>query len=502
MAIRHRWLFCRARRCAGRSWQRSAIVFALWTLLACTAGGSASGAESADVAFAPSNMILSSWDDEVVAAREPVATETELALAARVAALEKTLNGLQTAAAEEPLPAGEGVLRDECEQLDVIVKPTYKWRGRLFIDGISYDDDNDTAAFFGVDRENEFGFDTARIGVQGDIYENIRYVLEVEFEGTEVDFKDAFAEAHDLPIGNIRAGHFKEPIGLEELTSSRFITFMKRSYATETFAPARNFGVMAYDSVDPCDNASWFVGTFRNNSDDSPTGIATSRDDRGDWTADARFAWLPYYDEPSDGRYLVHLGGSYSYRNSLEPAEFETVGYVGNQGPIGVGALADSRTWNQIGAEFAVVWGAFSVQSEYFQAFVASGEQYNGAYVQTSYFLTGENRGYEKEAKAFYRVTPFEPAFWVDTCRGACCGRGAWELAAGYSYVNLRDGEDIDPGVQERAFVDGFAFGVNWYLNPYSRMMFDYNHEVTDFVDAGTPNSNANVFGVRWQIDW
>jgi phosphate-selective porin len=75
-------------------------------------------------------------------------------------------------------------------------------------------------------------------------------------------------------------------------------------------------------------------------------------------------------------------------------------------------------------------------------------------------------------------------------------------LAAGYSYVNLRDGEDIDPGVLERAFVDGFAFGVNWYLNPYSRMMFDYNHEVTDFVDAGTPDSNANLFGVRWQIDW
>ena len=26
--------------------------------------------------------------------------------------------------------------------------------------------------------------------------------------------------------------------------------------------------------------------------------------------------WLPYYDEPSEGRYLLHLGGSYSYRDA------------------------------------------------------------------------------------------------------------------------------------------------------------------------------------------
>jgi len=460
--------------------------------------------ETGDLTLTPSHMMLSSWDAGDPVVRESAApTETEAALAARVAALEQTLQGIQTAAVQEPLPVGPGVVQDTCEPLEIIVKPTYKWRGRLYIDGVMYDDDNATAQFFNTDRENEFGFDTARIGVEGDIYENIEYILEVEFEGTETDFKDVFAEAHDLPfLGHVRAGHFKEPIGLEELTSSRFTTFIKRSYATETFAPSRNYGVMAYDSLDPCDNASWFIGTFRNDSDDSPDGRATQRSDNGDWTADMRFAFLPYYDEPSGGRYLVHLGGSYSYRNSGELAEFDTVGFDGNQGPIGVGALADSRTWNQIGTEFAVVWGAFCVQSEYFQAFFNNGEQYNGAYAQVSYFLTGEHRGYKKPAKAFNRVHPFEPAFWIDTCSGICRGRGAWELAAGYSYVNLRDGQDIQPGVQERAFVDGVALGVNWYLNPYSRMMFGYDHEVTKFVDVGTPNSNANIFGIRWQIDW
>ncbi len=457
------------------------------------------------------------WDEPIFALPPPSnenqadksnAVSPEPSLAERVAALERSLQQQQAkqSASDETLPdAATKKLPDECtpKRIDIIEKPTYKWRGRIFVDGISYDDDDDTADFFGTDRENEFGFDTARLGVQGDIYENITYILEVEFEGTETDFKDVFAEMHSLPvIGHLRAGHFKEPIGLEELVSSRFDTFMEQSYATLTFAPSRNYGVMIYNHLDACQDATWFLGTFRHESDDSPNAIATQRDDRNDWSLASRFAWLPYYDEPSEGRYFVHLGGSYSYRNAASAAEFDTGAYVGNQDPIGVGALAENDDWNQLGAEFAVVWGAASIQSEYFHAFVTSGEQYHGAYVQLSFFLTGEHRGYNKSVKFFDRVHPFEPAFWIDTGEGCCYGRGAWELTAGYSFVDLEDGADIAAAEQERAFVDGVILGVNWYLNPYSRVMFNYNHEATDFVNAATPESNANIFGARWQVDW
>lgn len=429
------------------------------------------------------------------------AAEQDLTLSQRVTALEQHLRNL--AASEEEEEEEEVADPFGLKRIDIITRPTWRWRGRLYIDGIGYNDDGATAAFFGTDRKNEFGFDTARIGVQGDIYENITYVLEVEFEGEEVDFKDAFAQMNSLPVvGHFRAGHFKEPIGLEELTSSRFDTFMEQSYATLAFAPSRNYGVMMFNSLDACDDATWFLGAFRSESDDSPPGRATQRADANDWSLAGRFAWLPYYDEPSGGRYLVHLGASYAYRNRADDAEFETGAYVGNQDPIGVGAEAESDTYNQLGLEFAVVWGAASFQSEYFQAFATSGEQYKGWYAQVSYFLTGENRGYEKEAKTFYRVHPYEPMFWIDTCDGCCCGTGAWEIAAGYSFVDLEDGEDIAAADQERAFVDGFNFGINWYLNPYSRVMFDYNHEMTDFVNGGTPDSDADIFGVRWQIDW
>ncbi len=181
-----------------------------------------------------------SWSDDVALASADSSLPSEQSLADRVAALEQAVRagGVSTAAAQEPMPAVAAAAAESCKPVDLILKPTYKWRGRLYVDMINYDDDNETVDFFDTDRDDSFGFGTARLGVQGDIYENISYVFELGFEGTQTKFKDVYAQMNDMPgVGSFRAGHFKEPIGLEELTSSRFITFMERSYATRAFTP-------------------------------------------------------------------------------------------------------------------------------------------------------------------------------------------------------------------------------------------------------------------------
>jgi phosphate-selective porin OprO/OprP len=301
---------------------------------------------------------------------------------------------------------------------------------------------------------------------------------------------------------------------------------MEKTPATQAFTPSRNFGVMIWDNFDPCWDATWFAGIFRADSPDSPSNTGLWRSDNNDWSFDTRLAWLPYYDEPSKGRYLLHLGGSYSFRhiggltagasgnqnvaystlNGL--AEFTKRSWVGSQGPLGFGAEAESNQWNQVNGEFLAIWGASSVQSEYFQVLMNSGENYQGGYAFFSYFLTGESRGYRKENKTIDRVTPYEPFFWIDACKGAACGRGAWELAIGYSWVDLEDGNDIvvtapaTSANRRRGFNNDIIFGVNWYHNPWSRMTFNYEHEIVDFVDDAVPDSNANIVGMRWQIDW
>jgi phosphate-selective porin OprO and OprP len=505
-----------------------AALFACALALAGTAPRAACADDSVAVGLAPTNMILSSWDDEVIAP-EPLPSDTERALAARVAALEARLNGLQTAAAEEPLPAGADVIKDQCTPVDVIVKPTFTPFGRIYVEGDTYSDDAATREFFHTDRDDEFGLRQFRVGGRGNIWENMIYNAEFELRGgpNSITYKDIFIEQQNLPyIGHFRAGHFKEPIGLEEIGSDLFLTFMDKAPATNAFDPGRNFGVMMWDNVDPCWDATWFLGAFRADSPDAPNNSGMWRSDNYDWSYDARLAVLPYYDVPSNGRYLVHLGGSYSLRhigglttgataNENAPystlnglAEFTTRSWVGPQGPIGFGAEADSDQWNQLDAEFLVIWGASSFQSEYFQLLMNSGETYQGGYALLSHFLTGESRGYKKETKTIDRTIPFEPFFWVDSCHGQACGWGAWELAAGYSWVDLRDGHDIVVTVpanstnRYRGFNNNAVIGVNWYQNPWSRVMIDYTYEMVDFVDNQVPTSNSSVWGMRWQVDW
>jgi phosphate-selective porin OprO/OprP len=490
------------------------------------------------------------------AANTPGANElqpsNETELAKRVAALEEYIRQLQAnkVNAAETLPSPKAEKKDDKEakdkaatdkkdaakieecvpkKIDTIIKPTFTPLGRIYFDGVMYDDDPETVAFFNTDRDNELGFRTIRLGGKGNIYENLIYTMEFDFRGTNsaITFKDIYIEQQNLPwIGHLRAGHFKEPIGLEEFGSDLYVTYMEKSPATQAFTPGRNFGVMAWDTFDECQDASWFAGLFRADSPDSPTNTALWRSDNNDWCFDTRLAWLPYYDEPSKGRYLVHLGGSYSYRHvgALTPtaaynqnvaystlnglAEFSTRSWVGSQGPIGFGAEADTNQWNQINTEFLVIWGSLSLQSEYFQLLMNSGEQYNGGYAFVSYFLTGESRAYRKDLKTIDRPQPFEPFFLVDSARGTSCGLGAWELALGYSFVNLEDGHDTvatTPATsanRRRGFNNAFIVGLNWYQNGWSRMYFDYELELVNFVDPGVPDSTASIFGVRWQVDW
>ncbi len=478
-------------------------------------------------------------------------TANETDLAKRVAALEEYIRQMQAANNSESLPAPKGEkkkdekadkdkaakdkkdasIADECvpKKLDTIIKPTFTPTGRIYFDGVGYSDDPATKSAFHTDRDDELGFRTFRLGGRGNIYENLAYTTEFELRGTNsaITYKDIYMEQQELPvIGHVRAGHFKEPIGLEEDESDLYLDYMEKAPATQAFAPSRNFGVMLWDTTNECQDATWFAGAFRADSPDSPTNTGLWRSDNNDWCLDARYAWLPYYDEPSNGRYLVHLGGSYSFRhigdltttaaynqnvaytNLDGKAEFGSGSWVGSQRPIALGAEARSDEWNQIDPELLVIWGAASFQAEYFQVLMNSGEQYNGGYASLSYFLTGESRNYRKDLKVLDRVQPFEPFFWVNGCNGTTCGWGAWEVALGYSWVNLDAGRDITaPGANPandklRGFNNDFIVGLNWYQNSWSRMFFDYERELVDFVDAGVPSTQANIFGVRWQVDW
>ena len=122
------------------------------------------------------------------------------------------------------------------------------------------------------------------------------------------------------------------------------------------------------------------------------------------------------------------------------------------------GNIEESRM-TTLGAEFAVVSGPGSIQSEFTYSSAnlspATRGTFTAFYVQGSLFLTGEHRVYKSSAGAFDRVKPnrsFMP--------GDGNGRGAWELAVRYAQINLNDGPIQGGELQD------FTLGLNWYLNP------------------------------------
>ncbi len=319
----------------------------------------------------------------------------------------------------------------------------------------------------------------------------------------QILFKDVYLGIRDLPIlGRVQAGHFKEPISLEELTSSRFITFMERGLPN-VLIPGRNLGIMAM-RVAEGENASIAFGCFRQVGENPP--YLASDDGGTDFVG--RVTWLPWYDEATDGRGVLHLGMAYRYLDVSDPTQRLAARAECGAGPNVVDTnLSTLRITNventqTVGPEIAFVYGPFSAQAEYMGSLYkrAGVQDYyaNGAYVYVSYFLTGENRHYSRQRAAFDRVKPFTNVFRVRTEDGYVqTGWGAWEVAYRFSYLDL---DDAAAGILGGNAHD-HTIGVNWYLNPNMRVMADYVHCNTS-LPQNNPNVFLDCFMLRAQVDF
>lgn len=318
-------------------------------------------------------------------------------------------------------------------------------------------------------------FRRARLYSSGDIYHNVFYKLDVDFARGDVDFKDVFMGVRKIPfVGSVLVGHQYEPAGLETITSSKYITFMERA-SVSTLMPERHTGI-AMSRRWPEDKYTLSIGGFQNSDD-----FGDARGD--DYAVTGRFTFAPTNVE--QGKQLLHFGVSASYRES-PGGVFEQKARPENPfGPqIGTGVVF-ANSIVLLGGEFVGNRGPISIQSE--AAFVRVDSDSIGTpmisswYVQASYFLTGEHRGYKDGKGAIMK-----PAKNFDGTGGA----GAWEIAARYSTLDMTDDQ-----LQGGEFNVAVA-GVNWYLNPYTRVMFNYSY--TDYTDVG----QLHMFATRFQISF
>jgi phosphate-selective porin OprO/OprP len=405
--------------------------------------------------------------------------------------------------------------------------PIIKLSGFFHLDAGFFDQDETSRATLG-DIQNGVGFRRARLQALGSVAEFTNYSVEMDFATAgRPSFFDVWLEQTNLPIvGNVRIGHFRQPFTMTSYTSVRQLVFLERPLPFQAFDPFRRTGIMAYDTTEN-KNTAWQYSVYRTGGfNEAPLGdsrFGTDIGDAGGYSFATRGTHLLWYDEPSEGRYLLHIGGNAAYsRNTKNDFSPDTpfyqartipeffVGDPAGGGNVAVGTpfFADtgripSEQFMIYGAELAGQYGPTYFQSEYLLTTVdqIGGPTlfYDGAYIHGGYFLTGEHRSYNRTFGAFDRVVPFEDFFSVG--RGFC-GLGAWEVAARLSYVNLNDPNAVAipaTGARPGRMVDS-TFGLNWYLNAHTRMQFNWIHCWLDNATFGA--SDTDIYCARAQVEF
>jgi phosphate-selective porin OprO and OprP len=355
-----------------------------------------------------------------------------------------------------------------------------------------------------VGDDNYFSYRRLRLVADGTGYGQFDFRLQMTLEPgsgandnefASADVKDAYFSMNDIPgLGRLRVGNFFVPFSLEQVTNDTMNIFLERSIPTEgIFAASREVGMALYNCT-PDQNITWTGGVFFDSTDDT---VKTRFDDNQGYRLSGRLTWLPYFDEPSDGRYLLHTGiGILHTDDQNDVVRFRARPQI-QRGPVLVDSgdlAADAYTTGNV--EMALVWGRFTLQSEAFLSSLAmkSGDstQAGGAYAHVSYFLTGENRVFERfgqHGAQFGRNRPFSNFFAVP----GGVGPGAWEAKARWSNLNLTD--------VNRGQYNDLTAGFNWYWSDRTRIMFDWIHPIT------TPNTRfgateSDLLAMRFDFNW
>jgi len=342
-------------------------------------------------------------------------------------------------------------------------------------------------------------FRRARMQIDGTIFKDFEFMAEYDFAQNVITFDDVYLGLKNIPyIGRVRVGRQKEPLSLEELTSDRWTTFMERSLA-DCLTPGRNIGAVASNS-ELDGRMTWALGGFEQTAA-SGSGFTISH--YPDVNMTARVTGLPWYEEA--GRKLLHLGVGYSHK-FRDPDDTSTTAQVRfNSKPechlypvytVDTKPISAAEGVDIVNPEAVLVFGPLSVQAEYMRAFVdrsTNDANFWGWYVFASYFLTGEHRPYNKSFGVFDRVIPKQNFAFKKS------GWGALETAFRISQIDLNDMAAGIFGGKET----NYTVGINWYLNPCVRVMFNYVHADLDNRDNVTPNvSNglADIFESRFQL--
>lgn len=385
--------------------------------------------------------------------------------------------------------------------------------------------------------DDAVNFRRVRLGADGWLYEVVDFNLQVDFVQTINDdpllppnaavniipvpaLTDCWVSINHIPwIRTVRIGDQKPPLLLEHLTSSRFLDFLERSplfdinyHRNGGFVP----GIQIFDWTEN-ERMTWQLGLFKNLQTLQPWVVGD-----GDYQVNGRLTCLPWYRE--EGRYMMHLGVGVQYDAPEESvgAFFRERWLLRNGPPTTQNtvaqAIVNGHHQVMVAPEFFLNLGRFSIQSDYLVnhlddisrfstqtqgAVVLKGASKTfvtqGVYVQMMYFLTGENRPYNRtglhsgEGAGPTRIVPLRNFFWVPGNCGSLFSTGAWQVGARYCYSDLSNNGIYGGQINE------VTLGLNWFLNPNMKVQWNYDIGYRGQLGPGS-NSNGTYQGLGTRV--
>jgi phosphate-selective porin OprO/OprP len=357
---------------------------------------------------------------------------------------------------------------------------------RLAVDAAAY------VSADGLDNVDE-DLDTRRsfLNLTGNFFLFYPASFRLEFGVITGDFflRQSWLQWARLPyVGHLRFGQFTAPLTLEGLGSGDDTMFLETASPVQAFSSGIKAGIQLFDNaVD--ERLTWAVGWF---ADAEDSDIGDSSDSFARFIG--RLTWLardPARRSETGPGELLHLGISSSYTFSAQ----ESVRYRARPESflaphlVDTGELDANSSW-VLGTEAVWVAGPLSVQGEVVYSLVddeGGQRDFWGTYGYVSWALTGESRAdtYNRERGVLRRIEPARPLSFSEKRWGAL------ELAARYSFIDLKDGP-VRGGRMHT-----LSGGVNWYWNRYIRWQLNYN--LAD-IHEGLDDGLLHAFQMRFQL--
>ncbi|MBA2227230.1 OprO/OprP family phosphate-selective porin [Thermogemmata fonticola] len=379
-------------------------------------------------------------------------------------------------------------------------RPTAQITGMIQLDRYWTGEDSEFRQVYGVLPDGT-AFRRVRIGVQG-TYGPWEYRIIPDFAGAgRPSLLDVYIGLNDIPsLGHLRIGHFAEPFGLEQSSSTRGVNTLERSQLTEVYGRRRRVGLMVFNTWDQ-DQGTWAIGVFRSLNDIFGDDIGP-REFRSALTG--RLTRLLWYEEREQSLDLFHVGVSYSARvPQNREVQFQSrpedrFGAAANNLPVLIDTGPIPASFYQLLVGEALwIRGPFSVQGEYLLVPVSTRTQgavyFSAWYVQASVFLTGDHRQYRRDTAVLDAVIPRRDFLRRENGQWFV-GPGAWELMVRLSHADLNDG-GITGGRSTN-----LTFGLAWYLNPYMRIIANYIQ--THPTSPQGPSAIGHIIGLRTALEF